>query len=92
MTAPSPVVAAATFLAAQPNAVVATIEDVFALRALLPQIRVYEMHFRADAVLGQAMATGGGFKLRTTKPSEHKVIKTFVGRYIGDQTLWLERS
>jgi hypothetical protein len=62
-------IAAAAWLAAHPPALasddaepsgtaVATNEGVFPLRALLPGLRIYDMHYPADARLGLATAAG----------------------------------
>lgn len=69
---------------------VATREGVFALRMLVPSVRVYDMHYPADAALGLAIAGGPAYRITTTAPRRLKTPPTiFRGRFPGEETLWL---
>jgi hypothetical protein len=81
---------AARFLAGQPaGTAVATNEGVFLLRAMLPLVHVYDMHYPADAGLGLATATGPAFRLTSTPLQGCSAAAVFPGRFAGETTLRL---
>ena len=89
---PPPLAAAEAWLAAEPpGAAVATNDGVFLLRANLTRVRVYDMHYPADATLGLATATGPAFRLTGTPMSGEYRAAIFLGRFPGERTLYLYR-
>ncbi|MEJ0097071.1 MAG: hypothetical protein WDM84_02840 [Bauldia sp.] len=79
---PPPLAAAAAWLAAEPSGTaVATNDGVFLLRAGLPQTRVYDMHYPADASLGLATAAGAAFRLTGTPIAGQAAAAIFPGRF-----------
>ncbi|MEJ0098117.1 MAG: hypothetical protein WDM84_09705 [Bauldia sp.] len=90
---PPPLAAAEAWLAAEPSGTaVATNDGVFLLRAGLPQTRVYDMHYPADASLGLATAAGAAFRLTGTPIAGQAAAAIFPGRFPGERTLRLYRA
>jgi hypothetical protein len=86
---PSPLSAALSWLSAHPPAAIATNEGVFALRAALPSVRVYDSHYAADAALGLASAAGPAFRLTGTPLAGTEPAAVFAARFPGERTLYL---
>ena len=62
---------------------------VFTLRAGLPDIRVYDSHYTADAALGLASATGPAFRLTGTPLAGTPPAAVFPARFPGERMLYL---
>jgi hypothetical protein len=89
---PPPLAAAEAWLSAEPSGTtVATNDGVAVLRASLPQARVYDGHYPADADLGLATAEGPAFRLTGTRIADRTPVATFPGRFPGERTLTLYR-
>jgi hypothetical protein len=84
-----PLARAVAVLREEPKATIATNNGVFALRALLPRNRIYDMHYPADARLGLATAKGPAYRLTTTAPASGDTNMVFPGRFAGEETMWL---
>ena len=84
----SPLAAAREWLSAGRPDAVATNEGVFALRAELPAVRIYDEHYAADANLGLATASGTAFRLTGT-PLRGVAAAVFPARFPGERTLYL---
>src|ERR1019366_5512377 len=90
---PPPLAAAEAWLFAEPSGTaVATNDGVAVLRASLPQARVYDGHYPADADLGLATAEGPAFRLTGTPDADRMPVATFPGRFPGERTLTLYRA
>jgi hypothetical protein len=90
---PPPLAAAEVWLAAEPaGTAVATNEGVFLLRDEVRAVRVYDMHYPADAALGLATAGGPAFRLTATPLAGTPAAAIFVGRFPGERTLMLYRA
>ena len=88
----SPLASAIDLLAKEPpGAAVATNDGVFLLRAKLPGLRVYDMHYPADARLGLATAAGPAFRLTGTPLPGRSASAVFPARFAGETTLFLYR-
>ena len=86
---PSPLASAISWIAAHPPAALATNEGVFTLRAALPQSRVYDAHYAADAALGLASAAGPAYRLTGTPLAGTEPAAAFPARFPGERTLTL---
>ncbi|MCB8838185.1 hypothetical protein [Aurantimonas sp. VKM B-3413] len=84
--------AAATLRAMPPGSALATNEGVALLRTGLPQLRVYDMRYPADAAYGLGRAAGERLRLSTTRLSAGKVVREFPGRFSGEESLYLYRA
>ncbi|MEX6505492.1 hypothetical protein [Jiella sp. M17.18] len=87
-----PLQQAARFLRSAPSGTaLATNEGVAVLRESLPAIRVYDMHYPADAAFGLAQAPGEALRLSTMPLPGSRPFRTFAARSVGEQTLYLAR-
>jgi len=93
LPSPPPLQSAIGYLAGQrAGTTVATNEGVFLLRDRLQAIRVYDMHYPADAALNIAMVPGAGFRLASTALPARTPVAIFPTRFIGEHTLYLYRA
>jgi hypothetical protein len=85
----SSLAAAQAWLAARQPVAIATNEGVFTLRQALPNARVYDMYYAADAALGLATASVPAFRLTGTPVPDANAAAVFPARFPGERTLWL---
>ncbi len=70
------------------DATLATNEGVSLLRAALPNARIYDQHYRADAALGLQLAPGAAFRISYTALPGRRPAQVFPRRFAGEHTLY----
>lgn len=89
--APPPLALTAQMLRTAPPALVITNHGVALLRRDLPNQRIMDAYWRADADFAAHTASTAVFRLTATAPSPGRT-PDFAGRFLGERPLWLDQD